>query len=330
VRAALSHSAGLPREGGTPYWVEIDFPTREVLLNGLTDQERLYTPQDTWQYSNLGMAMLGEAVARVSGQDFDSYVQGAILDPLALEGVTTDLPNDEHGARFAVGYYMHDAQGNRAPLEPYSINGIVPAAGFAASVEDLARFASWQFALLETGEGGVLDRQSLREMHRVQWADPNDPDSPMWGLGFQNSRLNGDAVVGHGGYCPGYRADLRLRLPDQIAVTAMVNTNDVAPSMLSAGLYAITKSALTADEPPAELEFAEYEGVFGREGFTRQEYVLPTADGLMLVPLFSASPMENAATLEHVEGDVFRRKRDEDGRVIRFWRHGNYAPRLDG
>jgi hypothetical protein len=70
--------------------------------------------------------------------------------------------------------------------------------------------------------------------------------------------------------------------------------------------------------------------------------VLPTADGLMLAPLFSSSPMENAATLEHVEGDVFRRKRDEgtlgetirferdeDGRIVRFWRHGNYAPRLD-
>jgi len=342
VRAALSHSAGLPREGATPYWVEIDFPTREALLSGLTDQERLYTPQDTWQYSNLGMAMLGEAVARVTGQDFDSYVRSTILDPLELEGVTTDLPNEEHGARFAVGYYMHDAQGARAPLEPYKINGIAPAAGFAASVEDLARFASWQFALLETGEGGVLERQSLREMHRVQWADPNDPDSPMWGLGFSHSRLDGEAVIGHGGYCPGYRADLRLRLPDQIAVTAMVNTNDVAPSMLTAGLYAITKSALTADEPPAELEFAEYEGVFGRENFTRQEYVLPTADGLMLVPLFSSNPMENATTLEHVEGDLFRRKRDEgplgetiqferdeDGRIVRFWRHGNYAPRLE-
>lgn len=342
VRGALSHAAGLPREGAYPYWVEIDFPTMEEQLTGLSDQDRLYTPFDTWQYSNLGMSMLGEAVARASGQDFDSYVQTMIFDPLGLEGMTTDLPNEEHGARFAVGYLMHDAQGGRAALEPYSINGVAPAAGFAASVEDLARFASWQFALLENGEDNVLQRQTLRDMQRVQWADPNDPESPMWGLGFHHSRLDGDAVVGHGGYCPGYRADLRLRLPDQIAVTAMVNTNDVAPAMLSAGVYAITKGALTADEPVEALEFAEYEGVFGRAGFTRQDYVLPTADGLMLVPLFSSSPMSNATTLEHVEGDVFRRKRDEgplgevirferdeDGEVIRYWRHGNYAPRLD-
>ena len=203
VRGALSHAAGLPREGAYPYWVEIDFPSREALLTGLSDQERLYTPFDTWQSSNLGMILLGEAVARASGQSFDSYVRSAILDPLGLDGVTTDLPNAEHGARFAVGYLMHDRQGHRTPLEPYTINGVAPAAGFAASVEDLARFASWQFALLETGDGGILQRQSLREMHRVQWADPNDPDSPMWGLGFQHSQLDGDAVIGHGGYLSG-------------------------------------------------------------------------------------------------------------------------------
>ena len=342
VRGALSHAAGLPREGAYPYWVEIDFPSREALLTGLSDQERLYTPFDTWQYSNLGMILLGEAVARASGQSFDSYVRSAILDPLGLDGVTTDLPNAEHGARLAVGYLMHDHQGHRTPLEPYTINGVAPAAGFAASVEDLARFASWQFALLETGDGGILQRQSLREMHRVQWADPNDPDSPMWGLGFQHSQLDGDAVIGHGGYCPGYRADLRLRLPDQIAVTAMVNTNDVAPSMLSAGVYAIAKGALTAEEPASELVFAEYEGVYGRPGFDHDTYVLPTAESLMLVPLFSANPIENARSLEHVEGDVFRRKRDEgplgeivrferdaDGRITRLWSHGNYQERID-
>ena len=341
VRAALSHSAGLPREGGTPYWVEVDFPSRETLLERLADQERLYSPQDTWQYSNLGMAMLGEAITRVSGESYDSYIQSTILDPLGLSGVTTDLPNNEHGERFAVGYFMHDAAGQREPLEPYSINGIVPAAGFAASVEDLARFASWQFALLESGEESVLTRQTLREMHRVQWADPNDPDSPMWGLGFSHGRRGGDAVVGHGGYCPGYRADLQLRLPDQIEVTAMVNTNDVSPAMQTSGVYAITKSALTAEAPAEEWAFGDYEGVYGRPNLDRDTYVLPTADGLMLVSLFSSDPMENATTLVHVEGDTFRRKRDEgpqgetvrferneDGQVVRFWRHGNYMPRF--
>ena len=342
VRGALSHAAGLPREGATPYWVEVDFPDRDTLLEGLSQQARLYTPFDTWQYSNLGMSLLGEAVERVSGEAYDSYVRGAVLEPLGLDAVTTDLPMNADGGRFAAGYWMHDAEGGRERVAPYTLNAVAPAAGFAASVSDLARFASWQFALLDSGDGPVLDRAALREMHRVQWADPNDPDSPMWGLGFQHSRLDGDAVLGHGGYCPGYRADFRMRLPDRIAVAAMVNANDISPAMLSEGVYAITKAALTAEDPPAELAFAEYEGVFGRARTDRHVYALPTADSLMLVSLFSDDPMQGATRLEHVEGDVFRRKREEgglgetirferdsEGRITRMWRHGNYMERLD-
>jgi len=342
VRGALAHSAGLPREGDFPYWTEIDFPERARLLAGLENQERLYTPMDTWQYSNLGMAMLGEAVARVSGQDFDSYVRAEIFEPLGLDQMTTDLPNEGHGARFAAGYGMHDHQGRRPRVEPYTINAIGPAAGFAASVTDLARFAAWQFRLLETGETELLDRATLREMHRVQWADPNDPDSPMWGLGFAHGRLDGDATIGHGGYCPGYRTAFSMRLPDQIAIAAMVNTNDVSPSGLASGVYAIAKAALTSD-PVADLAFAEYEGVFGMPERDRDVYMLPTTDGLMIVPLFSDEPMENATELEHVDADTFRRKREEgglgetirferdtDGGITRFWRHGIYLTRMDG
>jgi len=341
VRGALTHAAGLPREGATPYWVEVDFPSREEQLAGLASQQRLYTPLDTWQYSNLGMSMLGEAVSRVSGRSYDAYVRSEILEPLGLTAITTDLPNEDHGARFAVGYRMHDGQGRREPLEPYTINAVAPAAGYAASVDDLARFASWQFELLDSGQGPVLDRATLRDMQRVHWADPNDPQSPMWGLGFSHGRLDGDAVVGHGGYCPGYRADFQMRLPDQIAVTAMVNTNDVSPSTLTAGVYAITKGALTLEEPPAELEFAAYEGAFGRLGTDRHTYILPTPDGLTLVDLFSDTPMNRATRLRQVEGDTFRRireegglgevirfDRDEDGRVTRMWRHSNYLVRL--
>ena len=37
-------------------------------------------------------------------------------------------------------------------MPPYQVRGIAPAAGFTSTVEDLGRFASWQFRVL-AGEG---------------------------------------------------------------------------------------------------------------------------------------------------------------------------------
>ena len=61
--------------------------------------------------------------------------------------------------------------------------------------EDLARFASWQFRLLDRGGTEVLKAGTLREMHRVHLVDPDF--ETMWGLGFEVDRLEKTTFVGH-------------------------------------------------------------------------------------------------------------------------------------
>jgi CubicO group peptidase (beta-lactamase class C family) len=76
IRSLLTHSSGLPRESDYPYWSKPDFhfPTREQLKEKLRQQKTLYPPSTYFQYSNLGMALLGEIVAEVSGMSYDDYV----------------------------------------------------------------------------------------------------------------------------------------------------------------------------------------------------------------------------------------------------------------
>ena len=54
----------------------------------------------------------------------------------------------------------------------FQARGVAPAAGFASTVEDLARFAQWQFRLLRGGATEVLKANTLREMYRVHWRRP--------------------------------------------------------------------------------------------------------------------------------------------------------------
>jgi CubicO group peptidase (beta-lactamase class C family) len=74
IRQVLTHSAGLPREAAFPYWTDHVFPSREEMIKALPGQEMIFEPETRWKYSNLGMALLGEVISRVSGMSYEDYV----------------------------------------------------------------------------------------------------------------------------------------------------------------------------------------------------------------------------------------------------------------
>ncbi|MEE8583796.1 MAG: serine hydrolase domain-containing protein [Acidobacteriota bacterium] len=184
VEAILTHSSGLPRESAHSYWSGPDFlfPSRQEIIQGLTSQSTLYPASTFYQYSNLGMTLAGELIIQLSGLSYQDYARQKILAPLGLHSTTPEIPVQEQGKRLAVGYGVLDRQGKRQKMPIFQARGIAPAAGYASTVEDLARFASWQFRLLEKGGQEVLKANTLREMQRVHWVDPDW--SAHRGLGF--------------------------------------------------------------------------------------------------------------------------------------------------
>ncbi|HEY7819591.1 MAG TPA: serine hydrolase domain-containing protein, partial [Vicinamibacteria bacterium] len=226
IRGILTHSSGLPRESDHSYWTypEYAFPTREEVIEHLSEQKTLYPEGRYFQYSNLGITLAGEIVAQVSGEPYAQYARRHILDPLGLEDTSTEIPAEHRGGRFAMGYAGRRRDGAREPLTFLQIKGIAPAAGYASTVLDLARFASWQFRLLEGDGEEVLRASTLREMQRVQWMDPDWKTS--WGLGFSVSRRDDKTFVGHGGSCPGFRSDLLLQTNEKFAAVSMANASD--------------------------------------------------------------------------------------------------------
>jgi len=175
LRGLLTHSSGVPRESDHPYWTGPDFafPTREEVVKGLANQAMLYPSDRYFQYSNLGMTLAGQIVEQVSGKPYGEYVRENILAPLGLGRTTPEIPAGERGGLLAQGYGVLTRDGERAAMSFFQVRGIAPAAGFASNVEDLARFASWQFRLLAKGGSEVLRASTLREMQRVQWMDPD-------------------------------------------------------------------------------------------------------------------------------------------------------------
>ncbi|MBD3290867.1 serine hydrolase, partial [candidate division KSB1 bacterium] len=103
IRHLLTHTSGIPREADYPYWTDHKFPTLEQIIEKMPQQETIYPSETKWKYSNLGMAILGEVVARVSGIPYEEYIHENILEPLEMTSTSVNL-SPEHKKRLAVGY----------------------------------------------------------------------------------------------------------------------------------------------------------------------------------------------------------------------------------
>ena len=278
VRGLLTHTSGLPRESPFPYWTDptFPFPTREAMMERVSSQRMLYPTDRYFQYSNLGMALLGEIVAAASGMPYDSYVRERILDPLGMTDTTTDIPLKLAGGQLATGYTPLDRSGQRHALALFQTRAMAPAAGYASTVEDLARFASWQFRLLDSAWGAsagsspgasILRPNTLREMHRVHRVDPElfTSEGSHWGLGFgiypeDDKQTAETTFVGHGGACPGFRTSLRLQPETKFAAIAMINAEGAraSPGVITRAARKIVGNAISdAIESPEKASAAD-------------------------------------------------------------------------
>jgi CubicO group peptidase (beta-lactamase class C family) len=345
IRGLLTHSAGIPREADQPYWTGPDFrfPSREDVIKGLSNQSMLYPSSRYFQYSNLGLTLAGQIVEQVSGKPYADYVRENILGPLHLGSTTPEIPVNEQGKLLAIGYGTLSRDGERPTMPVFQARGIAPAAGFASNVEDLARFASWQFRLLAKGGQEVLKASTLREMQRVQWMDPDWKTS--WGLGFTVMRLENRTVVGHGGSCPGFRTELALLPDEMIAGIAMVNAMGVDPNDFVLQMIKILSPALQKikDSPgqgkAADPTLQKFTGLY--RSAWGEVAVIVWDDGLAAVELPGGNPLEGMEKMKWVEGLRFQRIRSNgepgeeitfevapDGRVLRFKQHGNYTDKV--
>lgn len=342
IRSLLTHSSGLPRESDYPYWTGPDFPfpSQEQVKAKLESQKTLYAPSTYFQYSNLGMTLLGEIVAQISGIPYQKYIEENILKPLRLADTRTNLPEPLWGQKLSTGYTALKRDGTRDMLPLFQAKGITAAAGFSSTVEDLARFASWQFRLLEKGGEEILKASTLREMHRVHWMDPDWKTT--WGLGFSVWEADGRTMVGHGGSCPGYRSTLYIDPYKKQAFIVMINAQGVSPNKYATGMRELLKKVDDKAKVQKEaIDLEDYAGHYNAQPWWGEMAVLPWQGKLAVFGLPSENPAQDLTLLKHVDRDTFRRlrkdetlgeevvfERDETGKVVRMWQHSNYNEKI--
>lgn len=254
VRQLLTHTSGLPRESAFPYWTDRRFPSREQMIAALAEQESVFAPGERYQYSNLGLALLGELVAAVSGTTYEDYATRHVLAPLGMNDTTVRFA-DLAPERLATGYLLRRDDGTQPVAPATDSQGLAPAADGSSTVADLARFLSAHL----TGRPPLLAPATRREMHRVHWLD--DDWSSGRGLGFSVWRHGERTLVGHGGWVAGYRSQVAFDPKTRFGVVVLTNSDEGGPGVyLDQAFDFVVPAMEKAVEPapePAQVAGAE-------------------------------------------------------------------------
>jgi CubicO group peptidase (beta-lactamase class C family) len=210
LRHLMTHTAGFEEQFGAEIATDPEamIPLGERLARFMP--ARVRPPGELTAYSNYGTALAGYIVSRVSGLDFETYVEENIFHPLGMARSTfrQPLPPGLDGT-LAVGY---SASNGSFKAEPFHYVTIVPAGAMSSTAFDMAQFMIAHLQDGQYGDARILQKSTAQQVHQRQFAN----DSRLNGLtlGFFDLEQNQQRILEHGGGMPTFHTLMAL-LPEQ-------------------------------------------------------------------------------------------------------------------
>jgi CubicO group peptidase (beta-lactamase class C family) len=136
LRHLMAHTSAISQSEGTQPYLHDPATTLPAALAKLAKYQPAYRPGEKYDYSNWNFILLGEVVARASGQPYAQYVQAQILNPLGMKNSTFADYHTIPGA--ATGNYI--SFGLPVPYDEKHVPVELSAGYLTASVEDMAHY----------------------------------------------------------------------------------------------------------------------------------------------------------------------------------------------
>lgn len=221
IRHLLHHTSGLPDYTDAildKLFQRTDTPTNDDLIAVLSNLRKPGTPGEQFEYSNIGYDLLGSIIARISGQNFERYLDSHIFKPLGMQQ-TFSLPNARRQQAKLVAHSYEEAEGE--PYDSDPMDGLLGSGSVYSTVGDMYRYDQAfysnklvkQAILAEALESGVL----------------NDGSNTGYGFAFELEMWQKKAYVAHSGAWLAFQADY-VRFPqEQLSVIVLLNRNYAIP-----------------------------------------------------------------------------------------------------
>lgn len=224
-----THTSGLPRLPDNFAPEDEENPYADYSVEQMYDFLSAYElPRDIgsqYEYSNLGMGLLGHALARAAGMEFATLLHERVLAPLRMTSTAIDA-TPEMQARLALG---HDA--DLMPVANWDLPTLAGAGALKSTVNDL-------FKLIEMVLDGRPSPLAKALETTLSVRRPTDDPGSETALGWLVSGDGDSQAILHDGGTGGYRSFLAIMPAKRIGIIGLSNTateigiNDICAHLL--------------------------------------------------------------------------------------------------
>lgn len=159
----LTHRAGLPHD--VPWWrLAGDTPAEQRLsiLADYLDHPPAHRPGSNYEYSNVGYALVGAMIERVSRTRWEDLMRTRLFRPLGMTSAGFGPPGTWGRVDQPWGHYM--TRGRIEPIQADNPPSAGPAGTVHCSIPDWSRFAALHMAA-ERGHPKLLKAETFRVLH---------------------------------------------------------------------------------------------------------------------------------------------------------------------
>jgi CubicO group peptidase (beta-lactamase class C family) len=210
-----THTSGLPRmptnfKPKDPKNPFADY-TVEQLYEFLSSYTLTRDIGSKYDYSNVGMGLLGHILTLKTKKDFETLVVERICKPLKMNDTRVAL-SAEQKSRLATGHTQ-----DLTPTPNWDITTLAGAGALRSTVNDMLKFAAANLGLVKT----KLD-SALQLSHKMQ--RPTDSPNLDIALGWHINKRFGTEIIWHNGGTGGYRTFTGFDPKKRAAVVVLSNS----------------------------------------------------------------------------------------------------------
>ena len=180
----MTHMSGLGDGGGRGGAGIPPNSRTEMVAANAARATLLFQPGTAWNYSNFGIAVLGQIIAVASGKSYDDFMAERIFEPLGMKDTFYEVPPDK-ASRVATVYTTVD--GALKPLvraTPAGARISSPDSGLLSTASDLARFNQMMLDKGVLNGKRVLSAAAVEAMTTSQTGNLKAGYAPGVGQGF--------------------------------------------------------------------------------------------------------------------------------------------------
>ena len=231
-------SSGLPSLGSNMSPKDIMNPYADYsvqqMYEFLSSHALRRDPGERYEYSNIGMGLLGHVLALRAGKPYEVLLRERVLEPLGMRETFIVMPSDK-AARFAV---PHDA--DLEEVLPWDLPTLAGAGALRSTTRDMLRFAD---AVTHRDRGPLGKAIAFS----IEPRRPTTNPTMRIALGWHVREANGRSIVWHNGGTAGFRTFFGFDPASGAHAMVWSNTSNGVDDL---GLHLIDSTVARMRTPP--------------------------------------------------------------------------------